>query len=61
MSPTFQDATKILWSMNHIMREDVRRRFVIGFTSEDATMRFWFCSRSDVFVSEPFDFLKVGH
>ena len=49
----------MLWSMNHIMREDVRRRFVAGFTIEDSSMRYWFCSRSDVFVSDSFDMLRV--
>ncbi|KIP01905.1 hypothetical protein PHLGIDRAFT_321572 [Phlebiopsis gigantea 11061_1 CR5-6] len=44
--------------MNHVMREDVRRRFVAGFTIENSSMRYWFCSRSDVFVSEPFNTLK---
>lgn len=45
--------------MNHLMREDARRRFVIGFTIEDVNMRLWYCSRSDVFVSETLDWQKV--
>ena len=45
--------------MNHLMREDPRRGFVIGFTIENSSMRYWYCSRSDVFVSEAFDMLKV--
>ncbi|EKM54135.1 uncharacterized protein PHACADRAFT_209951 [Phanerochaete carnosa HHB-10118-sp] len=49
---------KILWSLAYIMREDPRRRFVYGFTIEDVNMRLWFCSRSDVIVSKPFDFMK---
>ncbi|KIP12353.1 hypothetical protein PHLGIDRAFT_113828 [Phlebiopsis gigantea 11061_1 CR5-6] len=48
---------KILWSMNHMMREDARRRFVIGFTIDNADMRYWFCSRSDVFMSTSFNWL----
>lgn len=45
--------------MNHIMREDARRRFVIGFTIEDVYMRLWYCSRSDVFASEQFNWQVV--
>ena len=50
----------MLWSMSHMMREDARRRFVIGFTIEKSNMRFWFCSRSDVFMSEGFNMLTVS-
>lgn len=45
--------------MNHLMREDARRRFVIGFTIENVEMRLWYCSRSDVFVSKPFNWQDV--
>lgn len=48
-----------MWSMNHVMRESLRRRFVFGYTIEDTIMRLWFLSRSDVFVCEHFDFLTV--
>ncbi|KIP02969.1 hypothetical protein PHLGIDRAFT_122006 [Phlebiopsis gigantea 11061_1 CR5-6] len=50
----------MLWSMNHMMREDARRRFVIGFTIEKSDMRFWCCSRSYVFLSERFDVLTLS-
>ena len=46
--------------MNHIMREDARRRFVYGFTIEDVNMRLWYASRSDVFMSEPFNWQQVS-
>ena len=46
--------------MQHIMREDARRRFVIGYTIEDSSMRLWFCNRSDILVTEPFDFITVS-
>ncbi|GJE97362.1 hypothetical protein PsYK624_135780 [Phanerochaete sordida] len=46
-------ATQMLWSLTHIMREDARRRFVIGFSIENTRMRLWFMSRSDIFVSFP--------
>lgn len=45
--------------MAHILRDDPRRRFVLGLSIEGVKMRLWFCSRSDVFVTEPFDFMKV--
>ena len=45
--------------MASIMRDDPRRRFVYGFSIDDCKMRLWFASRSDVIVSEPFDFMKV--
>ncbi|KAI0086004.1 hypothetical protein BDY19DRAFT_996190 [Irpex rosettiformis] len=49
---------KILWSFSHIMRDDHRRRFVIGYTIENMTMRLWFCSRKDIIVTKPFNFLQ---
>ena len=42
------------------MREDGRRRFVIGYTIENTNMRLWFCSRSDILVTEQFNFTRVG-
>ena len=42
------------------MREDVRRRFVIGYTIEKRNMRLWYCSRSDILVTEQFNFTRVG-
>lgn len=60
MAEWTQNRVKILWSMNHLMRDDPRRRFVLGFTIEDVDMRLWFCSRSDVFASQSFDFMKVS-
>ena len=32
---------------------------VIGFSIDDTSMRLWYFSRSDAYVSEPFDFLEV--
>ncbi|EKM53991.1 uncharacterized protein PHACADRAFT_196429 [Phanerochaete carnosa HHB-10118-sp] len=48
---------QILWSLNHLMREDPTRRFAIGFTIENTNMRLWFASRSDVLVSLPVNFI----
>ena len=47
--------------MHHIMREDARRRFVIGFSIDDTEMRIWYFSRSDAYVSAPFNFLTVRY
>ncbi|KAI0086025.1 hypothetical protein BDY19DRAFT_996211 [Irpex rosettiformis] len=49
---------KILWSFSHIMRDDHRRRFVIGYTIENTNMRLWFCSRKDIIVTKPFNFIQ---
>ncbi|KAF9503667.1 hypothetical protein BS47DRAFT_778303 [Hydnum rufescens UP504] len=43
--------------MQHIMRDDPCRRATYGITIENATTRVWFCCRSSVVVSEPFDFI----
>ncbi|GJE97376.1 hypothetical protein PsYK624_135920 [Phanerochaete sordida] len=52
-----QNASQILWSLTHILREDARRRFVIGFTIENTHMRLWVANRSDVLVSLPINFV----
>ncbi|KAI0797194.1 hypothetical protein C8Q75DRAFT_888257 [Abortiporus biennis] len=44
-------------SMHHVLRSDPSRRFTYGFTIEDTDMRLWFCSRSAVIASTPFDFI----
>lgn len=55
-----QNNRKIQCLMAHSMRETVQRRFVFGYTIENASMRLWFGSRSDLLVSEQFDFIRVG-
>jgi hypothetical protein len=49
----------MLWSLQHIMREDVRRRASFGMTIENTTARVWFCCRSLVIVSKAFNFINV--
>ncbi|KEP46548.1 putative kinase domain protein [Rhizoctonia solani 123E] len=49
---------KILWAMNHIMRNDARRRFVLGLTCENTTVRLWYLDRCDFMVSKSFDINK---
>lgn len=47
--------------MNHVMRSDPRRRFTFGITAENTTMRIWYCSRTAVVVTQPFDYFEVSH
>ncbi|KAI0916496.1 hypothetical protein AcV5_002974 [Taiwanofungus camphoratus] len=49
---------KVIWSMEHCMRDDPRRRFTFGLTIEDTQMKLWFCSRAELLVSEPFNFIE---
>ncbi|EED78868.1 predicted protein [Postia placenta Mad-698-R] len=46
------NVAKVLWGMHQCMREDARHRFVYGMTIENETMRLWFSSRADTFVSK---------
>ena len=41
------------------MQIDPCRRFVLGATIEDTSMRLWFCNRSMVIASEQFDINRV--
>lgn len=54
-----QNARKVLWDMNVVMRDDPRRRAAYGFTIENTTVRLWYCDRTQVLVSSPFDFFQV--
>ena len=54
-----KDVRKVLWSMQHIMHNDPRRRATFGMTIENFMIRIWFCCRSTVVVSERFDFMAV--
>ncbi|KAI0093431.1 hypothetical protein BDY19DRAFT_923656 [Irpex rosettiformis] len=51
------DINQICWDMHQIMREDPNRRFVFGFTIENIRMRIWMMNRSEVVVSQPFNFI----
>ncbi|KAI0916700.1 hypothetical protein AcV5_003114 [Taiwanofungus camphoratus] len=48
---------KVVWGMHHCMREDPRRRFTFGLTIEDTNTRLWFCSRAEIMVTQPFNFM----
>jgi hypothetical protein len=45
--------------MQQVLRDDVRRRATFGMTIENTTTRVWFCCRSEVIISEKFDFIEV--
>lgn len=46
--------------MHYILQEDERRRFTLGFTIEQDSMRLWYANRSTIFVSEAFNFISVS-
>ncbi|KAF8305449.1 hypothetical protein DL93DRAFT_2233066 [Clavulina sp. PMI_390] len=46
---------KILWSMHHIMRADPRRRFVLGVTLENLSLRLWYSDKSSLMFSKAFN------
>ena len=43
-----------------MMRNDPCRRFAFGITIENTTTRLWFCCRTAVLVSKPFDLFNVS-
>ncbi|KAJ3552849.1 hypothetical protein NM688_g3933 [Phlebia brevispora] len=52
------NVVKITRCMALCMKRDPCRRFVYGFSVEDAAMRLWYCDRARIFASERFDFIK---
>ncbi|CUA74096.1 Lon protease [Rhizoctonia solani] len=52
------DGVKVAWSMQHLMRIDARRRFVLGLTCENTKLRLWYNDRCDIVVSTEFDVHK---
>lgn len=54
-----QNVKKICGSMAQIMRDDPTRRFTFGITLEKFDVRFWYCDRSQVVVSESFNMMTV--
>ncbi|KAE9395605.1 hypothetical protein BT96DRAFT_826007 [Gymnopus androsaceus JB14] len=47
-----QDVKKVVSNANHILGADPLRRFMFGLTVEHYDTRFWYFSRSHVFVTE---------
>lgn len=55
-----QDNTKLFWNMTKILSLDpCSRRFTLGLTIENRSLRLWKLSRGAFLKSQPFDFLKV--
>ncbi|KAJ3524187.1 hypothetical protein NM688_g8604 [Phlebia brevispora] len=52
------NVTKITSSMSNCMRTDPRRRFTFGFTIENTNMKLWFCDRSQILFTTPFNFIS---
>ena len=40
--------------------QDMRRRFMFGWTIENSRMEFWFCDRSQVLISSAMDWITVS-
>ncbi|KAJ7756940.1 hypothetical protein B0H16DRAFT_1885671 [Mycena metata] len=49
---------ELVWSCHDVLREDARRRFTFGVTTNENSMRVWFFSRSHEFVTTPFSFVS---
>lgn len=45
--------------MHQKLRDDPTSRFTFGFTIENTDMRYWFFDRSNIIVSEAFNFMLV--
>ncbi|ESK80638.1 hypothetical protein Moror_15528 [Moniliophthora roreri MCA 2997] len=50
--------SKLVGNINHLMGSDPTRGFAYGLTIEHNDTRFWFCSRSHIFVTEQLDLQK---
>ncbi len=60
LPPVDKNARKVTQSMFNCMYQDPRRRFTYGYTIEDTSMKLWFCDRSQLLVSTPYDFITVS-
>ncbi|KAJ3552022.1 hypothetical protein NM688_g4376 [Phlebia brevispora] len=52
-----ENVMKVTASMHRCMQNDARRRFVYSFTINNSALRLWFCDRSQILVTEPFNFI----
>uniref|UniRef100_A0A0W0GEN0 Fungal-type protein kinase domain-containing protein n=1 Tax=Moniliophthora roreri TaxID=221103 RepID=A0A0W0GEN0_MONRR len=57
-SDTDDNISKLVGNINHLMGSDPTHRFAYGLTIEHTDTRFWFCSRSHIFVTESLDLQK---
>lgn len=56
-----QNTGKITNSMCACMANDARRRFMLGMSLEDTDLRLWYCDRSHIIASQPFNFITVSN
>jgi hypothetical protein len=54
----FQNITKVLYGMQHMMAVDARRRFIFGITIENTSLRLWHANRSMLISSTPLDIAR---
>lgn len=55
-----QNNVQLCSDMAQIMRDDPMRRFCYGYTVEYSTMKLWYFDRSELVVSEEFDYMTVS-
>ena len=55
-----QNFEQLLHGLHHSMYIDPCRRFTLGATIDNTSMRLWLYTRSMIVVSEPFNFKTVG-
>ncbi|KAJ3763536.1 hypothetical protein EV360DRAFT_33428 [Lentinula raphanica] len=58
---TDDDVAKLVYDMQQVLALDPCRRFTLGATIENRTMRLWFLSRATLLKTKPFDFIKDRH
>ncbi|KAJ3843055.1 hypothetical protein F5878DRAFT_528643, partial [Lentinula raphanica] len=56
-----QDVAKLVYDMQQVLALDPCRRFTLGATIENRTMRLWFLSRATLLKTKPFNFIKDRH
>ena len=47
--------------MNQVLAADPLRRYTLGITIENTTLRFWYCDRATFLASDAIDFNEVRH
>ncbi|KAJ3976622.1 hypothetical protein EV361DRAFT_258153 [Lentinula raphanica] len=58
---TDDDVAKLVYDMQQVLALDPCRRFTLGATIENRTMRLWFLSRATLLKTKPFNFIKDRH
>ncbi|KIK61031.1 hypothetical protein GYMLUDRAFT_260994 [Collybiopsis luxurians FD-317 M1] len=57
---TDDDIKKLLWNANRVLALDPCRRFVLGTTIENISLRLWMLNRGTLLKSEEVDLMKDG-